>query len=72
MLHQVLGLLEVTRGDKRSTGDGIHVRLRVPWFGQKMELNWYPPKSRHAAPYVPGERLDHIAFREDVMSQWLE
>jgi catechol 2,3-dioxygenase-like lactoylglutathione lyase family enzyme len=30
--------------------------------GPKLELNWYPKKSPHAAPYVVGEALDHLGF----------
>ncbi len=67
----VFGLKEVDRGDKRSTGDGIYVLLRDPWSGQKLELNWYPPGSRHATPYLPGEGLDHIAFRVDDAPRFL-
>ncbi|HEV8361750.1 MAG TPA: VOC family protein, partial [Candidatus Thermoplasmatota archaeon] len=35
------------------SGDGKHY----------LELNWYPPGSEHATPFVPGEALDHLAFR---------
>ncbi len=68
---KVFGLKEVARGDKRSTGDGIYVLLRDPWSGQKLELNWYPPGSRHATLYLPGEGLDHIAFRVDDVPRFL-
>lgn len=35
------------------SGDGKHF----------LELNWYPPGSEHATPYVPGEALDHFCFK---------
>jgi lactoylglutathione lyase len=60
---EVLGLVEVRRGDNTKTGGGRYVLLRDPWSGQKLELNWYPPASPHAHPYHPGEGLDHIGFR---------
>jgi len=61
------GLREVRRGDNAPHGGGTYVLLVDPISGQRLELNWYPPASPHDAPYVPGEGLDHVAFRvEDV------
>lgn len=68
----IFGLREVRRGDNSANGGGSYVLLRDPWSGQKLELNWYPPGSRHALPYLPGEGLDHIAFRVNDLPRFLE
>ncbi|MFZ1023896.1 MAG: VOC family protein [Thermoplasmata archaeon] len=57
-----LRLREVARGDLRKWGAGVWVLLEDPKTHQRLELNWYPPKSRFATPYAPGEGLDHIGF----------
>ncbi|MFZ0892004.1 MAG: VOC family protein [Thermoplasmata archaeon] len=57
-----LRLREVTRGDLRKWGAGIWVLLEDPKSHQRLELNWYPSKSKFAAPYAAGEGLDHIGF----------
>jgi lactoylglutathione lyase len=59
----LLGLSEVARSDNSGSGGGIAVLLRDPFTGQKIELNYYPPGSKYSVPYVPGEGLDHVAFR---------
>ena len=56
-------LKEVSRGDGSGTGMGAMVLLRDELTGQKLELNYYPPGSPYAVPYVPGEGLDHVSFR---------
>ncbi len=60
-----LGLREVRRGDARRYGGGTWVLLKDEPSGQEIELNWYPPGSEFAVPYVAGEGLDHIAFLVD-------
>ncbi|HEY7587520.1 MAG TPA: VOC family protein [Thermoplasmata archaeon] len=37
--------------------------LKSPRGRQLLELNAYEPGSKYATPYVPGEGLDHLAFR---------
>ena len=59
---RALGLEEERRGDNLANGGGIWVLLRDPRSGMRLELNWYPPESRWAIPYEPGEGLDHIGF----------
>jgi len=66
---ELFGLREVARGDHRKYGAGIYVLLRDMRSGQKLELNWYPEGSIHAAPYTPGEGLDHIAFVVDDLKR---
>ena len=62
---QLLGLKEVRRGEATEWGAGTWVLLKDEPSGQQLELNWYPPGSKYAVPYVPGEGLDHIAFLVD-------
>jgi len=61
----LLGLKEVRRGDATKVGAGIWVLLEDGPSGQQIELNWYPPGSEFAVPYVAGEGLDHIGFLVD-------
>jgi lactoylglutathione lyase len=69
---ELLGLKEVARGDISSLGRGAFILLQDPWSGQKLELNWYPPDSRFAVPYQPGEGLDHIGFRVADLPQFMD
>ena len=64
-----LGLKEIRRKDVRGEGLGIWVVLQDPESGHLIELNWYPEGSRHAAPYVAGEGLDHIGFIVDDVAE---
>ncbi len=70
---ELLGLKEDRRGDSRKFGLGIWVVLRDDTTGERIELNWYPPGSKYATPYSPGEGLDHIGFVvEDVRAKYKE
>ncbi|HEY4705239.1 MAG TPA: VOC family protein [Thermoplasmata archaeon] len=62
---ELLGLREEKRRDTREWGGGIWVMLKDETSGQRLEVNWYAPGSRHATPYVPGEGLDHLGFVVD-------
>ena len=55
-----LGLVERKRG--RMSHGGIFVELVDPETNAQLELNWYPPGSPYATPFVPGEGLDHLGF----------
>lgn len=57
-----LGLKEISRGDGRKNGMGIWVVLEDPRTHQRIELNWYPSRSKFATPYSPGDGLDHLGF----------
>jgi len=57
----LLGLKKVRRGTMRHGGKWI--LLQDPRSHQRLELNWYPDNSPYAAPYVPGEGLDHLGFK---------
>jgi len=56
-----LGLREVRRGTMHH--GGIWVLLEDPISHQHVELNWYPPRSKYATPFVAGEGLDHLGMR---------
>jgi len=56
------GLVEVQRGDTRAWGGGIWVLLQDPRSRRRLELNWYPRRSRFFEPYETGTALDHLDF----------
>jgi len=68
----VLGLKEIARGDNSAFGGGQYILLQDPWSEQRLELNWYAEGSRFGTPFVPGEALDHIAFRVAELRPFLE
>jgi lactoylglutathione lyase len=39
--------------------------------GQRLELNYYPPGNPYSVPYLPGEGLDHVAFKVDDLEEFL-
>ncbi|MGI0156371.1 MAG: VOC family protein, partial [Thermoplasmata archaeon] len=55
-----LGLVKL-RGGRMPHG-GRRVLLADSGTGQRLELNWYPTESPYAAPFVPGEGLDHLGY----------
>lgn len=57
-----LGLEVTARGDTRSWGGGLWVQLRDPSSGRRIELNWYPPRSRFGTKYAAGDGIDHLDF----------
>jgi lactoylglutathione lyase len=59
---KALGLKEVRRGDTRSWGGGIWVLLEDPQSRRKVELNWYPARSRFGGRYRAGDAVDHLDF----------
>ncbi len=62
----ILDLEEIDRGGDE---EGQYVLLRDRRSGQRLELNWYADSSPFAAPYIPGEALDHLEVRvRDVPS----
>ncbi len=58
-----LGMKVVARGTMGHGGKWVH--LVGQGSRQKLELNWYPPRSRFATRYAEGEELDHLAFVVD-------
>ena len=45
--------------------------MRDPRSGQRIEAQLLPPGDPYAAPYTPGEELDHLAFRVDDLPETL-
>lgn len=66
---RALGFREVKRGDTRSWGGGIWVRLVDPRSRQQVELNWYPRNSIFSEPYLAGTGVDHLDFTLGVATQ---
>lgn len=66
---KVLGLQEIHRGGDE---EGTYVLLKDLHSGQRIELNWYAAESPFAAPYVPGEALDHFEVRVKSVPDVLE
>ena len=60
-VKQGLGLAGLRRG--RMNHGGVWVLFEDPVSHQRLELNWYPRGSKYAAPFVPGESMDHLGFR---------
>lgn len=58
---KVLGMKVTGKG--RMPHGGRFVHLKSPGSPQRLELNWYPPRTRFYAKYSKGEELDHLAFR---------
>jgi catechol 2,3-dioxygenase-like lactoylglutathione lyase family enzyme len=59
---RALGLKVVTRGDTRSWGGGLWIRLEDPRTHRNVELNWYPRGSAFGSRYTLGEGIDHLDF----------
>jgi lactoylglutathione lyase len=55
-----LGLREQKRGTM--SHGGVWVSLVDPKTERELELNWYPPGSPFATPFIPGDGLDHLGF----------
>jgi lactoylglutathione lyase len=67
----VLGLEEIGRG--RMKHGGVYVLLHDEKTKQKLELNWYPNRSKFYRKYVVGESLDHLGFVvDDVRKMYAE
>ncbi len=56
-------LLDLEELKRAADDDSAYVLFRDRRSGQRFELNWYADTSPFAAPYVPGEALDHIEVR---------
>jgi lactoylglutathione lyase len=60
---KVFGMKVTSRG--RMLHGGKYVHLKSPGSPQRLELDWYPPRTRFYTKYSRGEELDHLAFRVD-------
>ena len=67
----VLGLKQIGRG--RMKHGGVYILLQDKTTKQKLELNWYPRRSKFFRKYIVGESLDHLGFVvEDVRKRYAE
>jgi lactoylglutathione lyase len=66
----VLGMKEEDRSEIEATG-GEASFLVSEDGGHRLELNFYPEGNRFASEYVPGEGLDHLAFKVDDLDKAL-
>jgi lactoylglutathione lyase len=58
--RDAFGMKVVNRGTMAHGGKWVH--LKTPGSAQRLELNWYPPRSRFHTRYRAGEEMDHLAF----------
>ena len=57
---KVMGMKEILRG--RMKQGGVFVHLKSPRSSQRLELNYYPVKTKFHEKFRPGSELDHLAF----------
>jgi catechol 2,3-dioxygenase-like lactoylglutathione lyase family enzyme len=68
---KVMRLKKVYRG--RMKAGGIFIQLKDPRSRQRLELNYYPPKTKYHERFRSGSELDHLAFWErDVDGKYEE
>ena len=66
--YRSLGLKVTHRGTMAHGGKWI--QMKESSTGQKLELNWYPKRSRFYERYKNGSELDHIGFIVDDAEKW--
>ena len=57
---QTMGMKVVERGTMKA--GGVYVSLKSKESPQLLELNYYPPQTKHYEDYAEGSELDHLAF----------
>ncbi len=67
----ILGMTVAGRGKIEQT-KGETVGLQTEKDGFTLELNYYEKDSPFNTRYIPGEGLDHIAFKVDNLDEALE
>ncbi len=66
---KTMGMKVVGRGKMKA--GGIYVNLKSKDSPQLLELNYYPPETKHYEEYMEGSELDHLAFTcEDVRKSY--
>lgn len=68
--YRSLGLTISHRGTMAHGGKYVH--MKDPSSDQRLELNWYPKKSRFYQKYKNGSELDHIGFIVDDAEKWFK
>jgi len=66
--YRSLGLKISHRGTMAHGGKYVH--MKDPSSDQRLELNWYPKRSRFYQKYKNGSELDHIGFIVDDVEKW--
>ena len=67
----VMGMKETGRNNIDAAGGKV-VSLASEEGGHEIELNYYEKGSKFDLAYVPGEGLDHLAFRVEDLDRALE
>jgi ribosomal protein S18 acetylase RimI-like enzyme/catechol 2,3-dioxygenase-like lactoylglutathione lyase family enzyme len=67
--YRRLGFRLVRRGAFPHGGSYVH--LRFPGSTHRIELNFYPTRSRFFRPFTPGEEFDHFGFYAPDPDRWL-
>lgn len=67
---KLLGMREINRSRYEET-KGQVVNLQDVKGRFTLELNYYEPNSPYSLKYVPGEGLDHLAFKVDDLDKAL-
>ena len=50
---------------------GVWVELKSPHSSQRLELNYYPPRTKYHEKFKTGSEMDHLAFWvKDVSSEY--
>jgi len=66
---KAMGMNLVLRGKMKH--GGVFVHLTSPRSSQRLELNYYGPKTRFYEQFRTGSELDHLAFWvEDVQAEY--
>ncbi|MDA4129442.1 MAG: VOC family protein [Thaumarchaeota archaeon] len=68
---KILGMKEVGRSTIEAS-KGEVVNLVSEDGGHSIELNYYLPGSEFHTEYIPGESLDHLAFRVEDLDKALD
>lgn len=68
---KLLGMKQTGRSKIEATGAEV-ASLASEDGGHEIELNFYPKGSRFYSEYIPGESLDHFAFKVDNLDRALE
>ena len=68
--YRSLGLRISHRGTMAHGGKYVH--MKDPSSDQRLELNWYPKRSRFYQKYKNGSELDHNGFIVDDAEKWFK
>lgn len=66
--YRKLGFRIVSRGKMEHGGEWVH--MAIPGQEQRLELNYYPPRSKFHKPYRKGSELDHLGFKVPDADAW--